>query len=165
MDAEHRAGAGGTPARLRVALVGAGLVGQAAHVMTLAEDRARFDLVAVVDPSATVHDGVAARYGIPHATATLAEAAALGLDAVVVAVPGFGTIAQQRATVQARIQSTYGLTLAPGDVARLVNGDTVTGLPGTPKGDRVRLAGTGHHVYILIGTPASSSRTLELPHS
>ena len=95
----------------------------------------------------------------------VAGAALAVIAAVVVAVPGFGTIAQQRATVQARIQSTYGLTLAPGDVARLVNGDTVTGLPGTPKGDRVRLAGTGHHVYILIGTPASSSRTLELPHS
>ena len=80
----------------------------------------------------------------------VAGAALAVIAAVVVAVPGFGTIAQQRATVQARIQSTYGLTLAPGDVARLVNGDTVTGLPGTPKGDRVRLAGTGHHVYILI---------------
>jgi predicted dehydrogenase len=72
---------------LRVALVGAGLVGQAAHAMTLAEDHARFDLVAVVDPSATVRAGVAARYGVPHAVATLAEAVALGLDAVVVAVP------------------------------------------------------------------------------
>jgi predicted dehydrogenase len=67
--------------------VGAGLVGQAAHVITLAEDRARFDLVAVVDPSPTVRAGVAARYRVPHATATLAEATALGLDAVVVAVP------------------------------------------------------------------------------
>ena len=73
--------------RLRVALVGAGLVGQAAHAITLAEDRARFDLVAVVDPSPTVRTGVAARYGVPHAVGTLAEALGLGLDAVVVAVP------------------------------------------------------------------------------
>ena len=79
----HERGSG----RLRVALVGAGLVGQAAHAITLADDRARFDLVAVVDPSATVRHGVAARYGVPHAVATLAEAVALGLDAVVVAVP------------------------------------------------------------------------------
>ena len=78
---------GGRPARLRVALVGAGLVGQAAHAITLAEDRARFDLVAVVDPSATVRKGVADRHGVPHAVTTLAEAAALGLDAVVVAMP------------------------------------------------------------------------------
>ena len=60
--------------RLRVALVGAGLVGQAAHAITPAEDRSRSDVVAVVDPSATVRNGVAARYGVPHATATLAEA-------------------------------------------------------------------------------------------
>ena len=73
--------------RLRVALVGAGLVGQAAHAITLAEDRARFDFVAVVDPSPTVRAGVAARYGVPHAVGTLAEAVGLGLDAVVVAVP------------------------------------------------------------------------------
>ena len=71
MDAEHGA-------RLRVALVGAGLVGQAAHVITLADDRARFDFVAIVDPSPTVRTAVAARYGVPHA---------VGLDAVVVAVP------------------------------------------------------------------------------
>ena len=77
---EHRARAGG--GRLRVALVGAGLVGQAAHAITLADDRARFELVAVVDPSETVRNGVAARYGVAHTTATLAEAAALGLDAV-----------------------------------------------------------------------------------
>ena len=73
--------------RLRVALVGAGLVGQAAHAITLAEDRARFDFVAVVDPSPRVRVGVAARYGVPHAVGTLAEAVGLGLDAVVVAVP------------------------------------------------------------------------------
>lgn len=80
MDAEHGA-------RLRVALVGAGLVGQAAHAITLADDRGRFDFVAVVDPSPTVRAGVAARYGVPHAVGTLAEAIDVGLDAVVVAVP------------------------------------------------------------------------------
>jgi predicted dehydrogenase len=80
LDAEHGA-------RLRVALVGAGLVGQAAHVITLADDRGRFDFVAIVDPSPTVRAAVAARYGVPHAVGTLAEAVALGLDAVVVAVP------------------------------------------------------------------------------
>jgi hypothetical protein len=67
LDAEHGA-------RLRVALVGAGLVGQAAHVITLADDRARFDFVAIVDPSPTVRTAVAARYGVPHAVGTLAEA-------------------------------------------------------------------------------------------
>ena len=79
--------AGGTSQRLAVALVGAGLVGQAGHAITLAEDRDRFDLVAVVDPSVSVRTAVAHRFGIPHATASLAEAIGLGLDAVIVAVP------------------------------------------------------------------------------
>jgi predicted dehydrogenase len=89
LHAEHDAGAaaGQTRPPLRVALVGAGLVGQAAHAITLAEDHDRFDFVAVVDPSPTVRSGVATRYGVPHAVGTLAEAVALGLDAVVVAVP------------------------------------------------------------------------------
>jgi predicted dehydrogenase len=79
---------GGTPReRLRVALVGAGLVGQAGHAITLAEDRELFDLVAVVDPSATVRTAVAQRYGVPHAVASVPEAITFGLDAVVVAVP------------------------------------------------------------------------------
>ena len=73
--------------RLRVALVGAGLVGQAAHAITLAEETDRFEFVAVVDPSATVSRAVADRYRVQHAVATLAEALPLGLDAVVVAVP------------------------------------------------------------------------------
>ena len=83
-----RAGTNGNPdRRLRVALVGAGLVGQAGHVISLAEDRERFDLVAIVDPSATVRTAVAHRYGVPHTAADMDEALALGLDAVVVAVP------------------------------------------------------------------------------
>jgi predicted dehydrogenase len=77
-----------TPAApLRVVLFGAGLVGQAAHAMTLWQDRDRFDFVAVADPSATAREAVARRYGVPNACANLADALALGLDAVVIAVP------------------------------------------------------------------------------
>ena len=43
--------------RLRVALVGAGLVGQAEHAHFLWEERERFELVAVVDASPTVRAG------------------------------------------------------------------------------------------------------------
>jgi predicted dehydrogenase len=74
-------------ARVRVALVGAGLVGQAGHAITLAEDRERFDFVAVVDPSATVRAAVAARHGVPRTAARLDELPTGSLDAVVVAVP------------------------------------------------------------------------------
>jgi predicted dehydrogenase len=75
------------PARIRVALVGAGLVGQAGHAFTLADDQARFELVAVVDPSPSARSAVAQRFGAAHACATLTDAVRLGLDAVVVAVP------------------------------------------------------------------------------
>jgi predicted dehydrogenase len=73
--------------RLRVGLFGTGLVGQAAHAPSLWDERERFEFVAVADPSASVRDAVAERYSVPHACATLEEALALGLDAVVIAVP------------------------------------------------------------------------------
>jgi len=75
------------PSRLRVALFGAGLVGQAGHAPTLWDERERFDFVAVADPSATVRAAIAERYGVPNTCASLEEALALGLDAVVIAVP------------------------------------------------------------------------------
>jgi predicted dehydrogenase len=73
--------------RLRIGLFGAGLVGQAGHAPTLWEERERFEFVVVADPSATVREAIADRYGVPNAVATLEEALALGLDAVVIAVP------------------------------------------------------------------------------
>ncbi len=73
--------------RVRVALVGAGLVGQAAHAQTLWEERDRFELVAVADPSHEVRSAVAARYGIPHHAAILEDLLPAGLDAIVCAAP------------------------------------------------------------------------------
>jgi predicted dehydrogenase len=73
--------------RLRVALFGAGLVGQAGHAISLWEEQERFDFVAVADPSPSTRQAVAARYSVPNTCATLEEALALGLDAVVIAVP------------------------------------------------------------------------------
>src|SRR6266536_550730 len=51
------------PTRLRVALFGAGLVGQAGHAPSLWDEHDRFEFVAVADPSASVRTAVAARYG------------------------------------------------------------------------------------------------------
>src|SRR3954471_9601752 len=73
--------------RLRAALVGAGLVGQAEHAFHLWEERERFELRAVVDASKTVRRGVAERYGAPEHGATLDDVDAGQLDAVVVALP------------------------------------------------------------------------------
>ena len=57
--------------RLRVGLIGAGLVGQAAHAYFLWDERERFDLVALADPSAAVRAAVGDRYGIPERHASL----------------------------------------------------------------------------------------------
>ena len=73
--------------RLRVGLIGAGLVGQAAHAFFLWDDRERFELVALADPSAVVRAAVGDRYGIRERHASLDDLLGLGLDAIVVAVP------------------------------------------------------------------------------
>jgi predicted dehydrogenase len=74
-------------ARLRVGLVGAGLVGQTEHAFYLWDDRDRFELVALADASQTVRTSVAARYGIEHTRERADELWDLGLDAIVCAAP------------------------------------------------------------------------------
>lgn len=73
--------------RLRVGLVGAGLVGQAAHAFYLWQDRERFDLVALADPSPSVRTAMGARYNIAELHAGLDDLLACELDAVVIAAP------------------------------------------------------------------------------
>src|SRR3954454_24756111 len=105
--------------RLRVALFGAGLVGQAAHAPTLWDDRDRWEIVAVADPSASVRAAIAERYGIPNAVATLEEALALGLDAVVIAVPDPAhrpaVLAALRANVHVFCEKPLAVTVAECD--------------------------------------------------
>jgi predicted dehydrogenase len=74
-------------ARLRIGLIGAGLVGQAAHAHFLWDERERFELAALADPSAAVRAAVGDRYGIRERHASVDDLLGLGLDAVVVAVP------------------------------------------------------------------------------
>jgi predicted dehydrogenase len=73
--------------RLRVGLVGAGLVGQAMHARHLWDERAQFDFVAVADASPAVREAVGARYGVPERHADVTGLLDLGLDAIVCAVP------------------------------------------------------------------------------
>ena len=78
---------GNDRARLRIGLIGAGLVGQAAHAHFLWDERERFELAALADPSAAVRSAVGDRYGIPERHAGLDDLLGLGLDAVVIGVP------------------------------------------------------------------------------
>ena len=74
--------------RVRVAVVGAGLISQAMHLPHLARLSERFELVALVDPSATVRERVGARYGVAVRCADHHEAfEQTHPDAVIVASP------------------------------------------------------------------------------
>ena len=79
--------------RLRVGVIGAGIVAQVEHIPNLLRLRDHFDLRAVADPSPTARAFVAGRHGVP----TMPDAAALlslDLDAVVVASPDALHLAQ-----------------------------------------------------------------------
>lgn len=73
--------------RLRVGLVGAGLVGQAEHAYYLWEERERFAFLALADASAAVRTAVADRYGVAERHGDLEGLLSCGLDAVVIATP------------------------------------------------------------------------------
>jgi predicted dehydrogenase len=73
--------------RLRVGLVGAGLVGQAEHAFYLWEERERFEFAALADASAAVRAEVGKRYGLETVSADFAGILASRLDAVVIAAP------------------------------------------------------------------------------
>ena len=122
-------GQSAAPARLRVALFGAGLVGQASHAHSLWDDRARFDFVAVADPSRTVREAVADRYGVPNACATLDEALGLGLDAVVIAVPDpahvGAVLTALRADVHVLCEKPLAVSVAECDEILAARGDRV----------------------------------------
>jgi predicted dehydrogenase len=74
--------------RLRVGLVGAGLVGQAEHAYYLWEERERFDFVGIADASATVREALGARYGVTGLYPDLQSLLKAGkLDALIIAAP------------------------------------------------------------------------------
>ena len=73
--------------RLRVGLVGAGLVGQAEHAFYLWEERERFAFVGLADASPAVLAAVGARYGVEHRHPDLGGLLGCGLDALVIAAP------------------------------------------------------------------------------
>lgn len=71
---------------VRAALVGAGLVGQACHLVTLTQPGSAIRLGAVVDASGSRAAIIAAAHGVPAAT-NLDELAADDVEAVVIAAP------------------------------------------------------------------------------
>jgi predicted dehydrogenase len=74
--------------RLRIGVVGGGLVAQAMHLQYLAQLCDRFELVAVADPSATVRETLGRRYGLETTYADYHELLdGTKVDAVVICSP------------------------------------------------------------------------------
>src|SRR5687768_1004434 len=73
--------------KLRVGLVGAGLVAQAEHAFYLWEDRDRFQFVGLADASPSVLTEVGDRYDIKERHADLKGLLGCDIDAVVIAAP------------------------------------------------------------------------------
>jgi len=73
--------------RLRVGLVGAGLVAQAEHAFYLWEDQDRFNFVGVADASPSVRAAVGERYNLKERHADLKGLLTGDIDAVVIAAP------------------------------------------------------------------------------
>ena len=81
-------GQAGPRVRLRIGVVGGGLVAQAMHLHFLAQMRDRFELVAVVDPSATVRTALQQRYNLEATYSDYRELLdGTKLDAVVICSP------------------------------------------------------------------------------
>src|SRR5579885_3114868 len=78
---------GGAMRRLRTGLLGAGLVGQAAHAFYLWEERERFEFAALADASPAVRKSVGGRYGVGELHAGLDGLLGCGLEALVIAAP------------------------------------------------------------------------------
>ena len=72
--------------RLNIGVVGGGLIAQVEHIPNLLALRAKFKLVAVSDPSATVRAGLAERFEV-MTVIDAADLLALNLDAVLIAAP------------------------------------------------------------------------------
>lgn len=73
--------------RLRVGVVGGGLIAQLVHLPLLSADAARFEIAALADPSERVRAGLAARYSIPRTFADQRALLEQPLDAVIVCAP------------------------------------------------------------------------------
>jgi predicted dehydrogenase len=106
--------------KVRVGVVGGGLVAQAMHLHYLAAMRDRFELAALAEPSRTVREALGVRYGIAGIHADYrALLAAGGLDAVVICSPA-GThaeiaLAALDAGLHVLVEKPMCITLADAD--------------------------------------------------
>jgi predicted dehydrogenase len=106
--------------RLRVGVVGGGLIAQAMHLPYLAHLSDRFEVVALADPSARVRDGVGRRFGIPDTYPGHRELLErTDLDAVLICAPAAAhaeiALAALDAGLHVFVEKPMCLTLAAAD--------------------------------------------------
>jgi len=116
--------------RLRIGVVGGGLVAQAMHLHFLAQLRDRFELVAVVDPSATVRTALQQRYNLEATYPDYRELLdGTKLDAVVICSPSQThaevTLAALDQGLHVFVEKPMCITLADAD--RIVEARETTG--------------------------------------
>jgi predicted dehydrogenase len=106
--------------RVRVGVIGCGMVAQAEHLQNLLQLSDRFELAALADPSATVRDAMGARYAVSRLYedyATLLDAGSL--DAVVISAPAAThaeiTVAALDAGVHVFVEKPLCIMLADAD--------------------------------------------------
>ena len=76
------------PDRVRVGVIGCGMVAQAEHLQNLLQLSDRFEIAALADPSPTVREAMAARYSVSRVHGDHGELLAAGeLDGVVISSP------------------------------------------------------------------------------
>jgi predicted dehydrogenase len=116
--------------RLRVGVVGGGLIAQLVHLPLLHADAARFELAALADPSARVRAALAARYAIPHVCADHRALLERPLDAIVVCSPNALHAATVLDALDAGVHVLVEkpLCLAVADATRILERQRATGL-------------------------------------
>jgi predicted dehydrogenase len=106
--------------RVRVGVIGCGMVAQAEHLQNLLLLSDRFEIAALADPSATVREALAARYAVSRAYADYGALLDAGnLDAVVISAPAAThaeiTIAALNAGLHVFVEKPLCITLADAD--------------------------------------------------
>ena len=106
--------------RVRVGVVGCGMVAQAEHLQNLLLLDARFEISAVADPSRVVREAMAARYGVSSVHADYASLLDGGhVDAVLISSPAAthaeATIAALDAGLHVFVEKPLCITLADAD--------------------------------------------------
>jgi len=107
-------------ARVRVGVIGCGMVAQAEHLQNLLQLSDRFEISALADPSATVREAMATRYAVSRVYNDYAALLDAGsLDAVLISAPAAThaeiTIAALDAGLHVFVEKPLCITLADAD--------------------------------------------------